>query len=769
MALALLLLVTIAMFFWFQSRYPDLNDKALMGGAIELQDPLSFEARYQIDPVWPVWKKIFYTTINWMFTNRRGMMFGVLFGAAMLTALRYMPKRGFKNAFANSFAGLLIGAPLGVCVNCASPVAAGMYTGGSRAETTLAAMIASPTFNVIVLSMLISLFPVYMVVTKIGFTLALILIAIPLICRILPKEKLSLSGADVSACIISPTDLQNNKMESFTESVWGFARDFARDLWFIVKMTVPLMVLAGFLGSVIATLIPFEMLSDLPVNALTVVGVAVIGVIAPVPMGFDIILAAILLASGTSTTLIMVLLFTLGSYSIYSHIIIARTISSKLAFAMAGAIIAMGILAGVTANFYSNWQVQKAMEKLGISSLIEDMSLFSVTMAHAEQIGGIYISEAPEDISVSASPFVERSKDGETLFYRQEAWHRGIDRPNNFSINSMFTPYNFTPGSAAAGDLDQDGDMDVVMSNIDVKPSVMLFYNDGTGHFTKVDLDLAILDDKTVFGVVPVDVNNDSWPDLFVQTHLEGNYLLLNNQGKFSNENVTEVANRKGALLTLTAGFGDLNHDGYLDVVLGNHEGARMGYFPTERDINRIIFNEAGKLDGSNFREIDDVPGDTLSIILTDFNQDGMLDYAEANDFNQPDLFYFGDGTGALKKITNADEIIPNTPHTTMSIKTADLNNDGDFEILMTQIAGRADSLQGRLRLQPMSEFCKGIEREDDRAKCQKNVDLVSWYKPGGFRLNIDQVDKCDTLEEIDAINCKSLVFRDLAVHAEQA
>ena len=33
----------------------------------------------------------------------------------------------------------VIGTPLGVCVNCAAPIARGMYTSGLRAETTLSA------------------------------------------------------------------------------------------------------------------------------------------------------------------------------------------------------------------------------------------------------------------------------------------------------------------------------------------------------------------------------------------------------------------------------------------------------------------------------------------------------------------------------------------------------------------------------------------------------------------------------------------------------
>ena len=70
---------------------------------------------------------------------------------------------------------MAMGAPLGVCVNCAAPIAKGMYAGGARAESTLSAMVASPTLNVIVLTMLFSILPFYMAVMKIALSLFVIL------------------------------------------------------------------------------------------------------------------------------------------------------------------------------------------------------------------------------------------------------------------------------------------------------------------------------------------------------------------------------------------------------------------------------------------------------------------------------------------------------------------------------------------------------------------------------------------------------------------
>ena len=43
-------IVLTAVTFWSGSRYPSLDEKAIMGGSAALEDPLSFEASIQIQP-----------------------------------------------------------------------------------------------------------------------------------------------------------------------------------------------------------------------------------------------------------------------------------------------------------------------------------------------------------------------------------------------------------------------------------------------------------------------------------------------------------------------------------------------------------------------------------------------------------------------------------------------------------------------------------------------------------------------------------------------
>ncbi len=761
--LAAAALIAFATVFWMQSRYPNLNEKALMGGALELQDPLSFEAKYQLDPTWPLWKKIGYTTVNWIYTNRRGMMFGVLFGAAFLTMLRYLPRRSFKNGFANALLGMGIGAPLGVCVNCASPIAAGMYRGGTRAETTLAAMIASPTFNVVVVSMAFALLPFYLAAAKILLTLAIVLVAVPLICRALPRWQLQVADTEVDSCIVSPIQLRANQPEGIGRGILGFARDFLQDFWYISRMTVPMMILAGFLGAVVATLIPFDQLSDLQVNIATMFLAAVVGIFAPVPMAFDVVLAAVLLNSGLPVGLVMVLLFTLGSFSIYSFIIVSRTISTKAAVLVASAIVVTGVAGGFGVEIYRNWKAEQVLETLG--GLFEDFSLVSQAQAAEVRAPVAFTSDRPDSgIVLTAVGLDGRSPAGEKLFTRMEAWHRGIDRPNKFGMKSMFTPFNFTPGSVSAADIDNDGDDDVVLSSIDNPEGIFVFLNDGKGQFTEGPFDVPGLAGKPIFNAIPADIDNDGWLDLYVSTYVEGNFWLKNSNGQFDATSLKRVMNRPDALVSLVAGFGDLNRDGYLDLALGNHQGTRQGRLPTQRDENRIVFNDLGRLSGDDFFVVPAEPGDTLSILFSDFNMDGLIDYAEANDFNQPDNFFFGDGKGGLKKISRQDGVIPVSTHTTMSIKTADLDNDGKAEMLLSQIAGTADNFANRLLTRPWEEFCSDIERPEDRSACQANIDIRSWYRLGLFSLDLNNAKNCATLPKEEINDCKAIIKRDIAV-----
>lgn len=169
--LASLLSIGIAIFFWIDSRYPSLLKKLHEGKSVHLSGTLSFDALMPVTPGMSMLTRIGHTSVNWIWTNRIGMTFGVCFGAAILTLLPLLPRIRFGSAAADTLLGGITGAPLGVCANCVAPIGKGMYDSGASPNTVLAAMISSPTLNVIVLTMVFALFPLRDAVIRLAFPL----------------------------------------------------------------------------------------------------------------------------------------------------------------------------------------------------------------------------------------------------------------------------------------------------------------------------------------------------------------------------------------------------------------------------------------------------------------------------------------------------------------------------------------------------------------------------------------------------------------------
>ncbi len=755
-AYAFALLATLAAAFWTIARYPDLDDKALMGGAITLEDPLSFEAAIPITEDQSVVERIAFTTLNWLDTNRNGMIFGVSLGAVFLTLLGYINKRSFKGLFSNTLLGASVGMPLGVCVNCAAPIAKGLYAGGARAETTLAAMIASPTLNIVVLTMLFGLFPFYMALTKLVLSILFILLVIPLIVRLLPSSQHVAAHTVGPACSVETPAHPETQKTAFV----SFCRDYAANLWFIVRTTVPLMLLAGFLGAVLATLVPVDLLTDRPFLLFGAVVVALLGVIAPVPIGFDVVLSGALLNGGVDQGYVMILLFSLGIFSIYSFAIVLRTIGARAAMLVTAAVVVVSLGAGAAVHAYHDRQVEKALELLAVA----DTDKFDGTVpgqgsgASAPAMAAKPGADAAFTVELDRVPYRPRSAAGPAAFTRVEAWRIGIDKPVEFSMVDMWPPF-WEGRSVSSGDIDLDGDADLVFAS--TEKGLYVYENDATGRFQSRELDLGVFGKLPIFNAALVDIDNDGWLDLFVTTYRSGNYWIPNDAGSFDVGRAVRVRNRDDAVLSLSLSFADVDKNGFIDVALGNWAAGWYRRVPGEESRNRIVFND-GDLSGKRFTELPGIPGETLSILLTDLNTDGHTDLLVGNDFEIPDYFYIG-GERGFTPITHAQQIIPHTTTTTMSLKADDLWNDGRVSIYAAQIAGRSSNVSERLNMRPIENYCDGIARDDDLATCRKNMSIKQWYRSGN---NFDPTyaSECQAMSGRYAAECRGMLIKDLAI-----
>ena len=350
--------LAIAGIFWTQSRYPALNEKAMMADRLQT-NRLSFDAKFEISQDDSFIKRIFLGTGNWAYTNKQGMTFGVVFGGAFLTLLQLLPRSKRKNGFLNSMKGLFTGTPLGVCANCVAPIGKSMYESGSRIETVLATMISSPTTNIVVLTMLFSLFPFSFALIKVVATLILILVIVPILTKLFFKKE------NESERIKEVSDVHqhgNEKGEEWVSAVSQTIKSLSKNLWYLIYKTVPLMLIAGFLGIVLLEFFPLESFVFLDDSIGTIIVLALLATFIPAPITFDIIVASSLKTAGLSSTLTMIFLIAAGTYSIYPAFILYKTISKKVAVTMFLTVMLVSIGAGLVAGAYDDYRIKKSLE-----------------------------------------------------------------------------------------------------------------------------------------------------------------------------------------------------------------------------------------------------------------------------------------------------------------------------------------------------------------------------------------------------------------------
>lgn len=331
---AIILTLTIALYFWVDSRYPSLLKKLHSGTSIKVSGPIGFDALLPVDPGSPILTRIGRTTVNWIWNNRIGMPFGIGFGAALLTLLPMFPRRRFTSPAANTLLGAFLGTPLGVCANCVAPIGRGLYSAGASSETVLATMISSPLLNVVVLTMAFSLFPLPIALGRLSIPIILLL----LIPFITPKTK----TASVTLGPECPIYTGPNWLHSSGSTLSLYLRNLAR----VFLFTVPLMILAGLLGAISAELFPANTI-PMQVSVLGIIVVAALGTFVPVPVAFDVGLAFVLMSHGVAMPYVVTLLCTLGGFSIYPFLIVGRTVSWGTAIKIFAAITILGILVGL--------------------------------------------------------------------------------------------------------------------------------------------------------------------------------------------------------------------------------------------------------------------------------------------------------------------------------------------------------------------------------------------------------------------------------------
>jgi len=271
-----------------------------------------------------------------------------------------------------------------------------------------------------------------------------------------------------------------------------------------------------------------------------------------------------------------------------------------------------------------------------------------------------------------------------------------------------------TMGSGVAFlDYDTDGWPDLFLVNgtawdghpEDRGATSRLYRNRGDGTFTDVTVRAGL--DRPIYGmgVAAADFDGDGDPDLYV-TAVGDNRLYRNDGGRFIDVTAATgtAGNRPGATegaWSTAAAWLDVDRDGWLDLFVCNYvrwtpetdlfttyDGVNKGYAtPLEYhgESCRLLANREGRRfdDVTTAAGLENPDGKSLGIVTDDFNGDGWLDIAVANDTYQNFLYLNqGDGTfrdAALKAGVAFDEF--GRARAGMGIDVADVTNRGRLSI----------------------------------------------------------------------------------------
>ena len=263
--------------------------------------------------------------------------------------------------------------------------------------------------------------------------------------------------------------------------------------------------------------------------------------------------------------------------------------------------------------------------------------------------------------------------------------------------------------SIALGDVDGDGDLDVVAGNSFEEPN-RLYLNNGTADpFADVTGISITDDDHDTQSIALGDMDGDGDLDVIAgnDARITGErtpdrlYLNIGSENPFAD--VTGINISDDDDYTQSIALGDVDGDGDLDVVAGNSPE----YEDPGSGVNRLYLNNGTADPFANVTglTITDDDHDTSSIALGDVDSDGDLDLVAGN---SPELEDPGSGVnrlylnnGSVNPFANVTGInITDDDHGTLSIALGDVDGDGDLDV----VAGNSFEEPHRLYLNNGSE-----------------------------------------------------------------
>ena len=230
-------------------------------------------------------------------------------------------------------------------------------------------------------------------------------------------------------------------------------------------------------------------------------------------------------------------------------------------------------------------------------------------------------------------------------------------------------------GGVIVDDFDNDGLLDIVVSQVDDCEPLRFFHNNGDGTFTDRTAQAGLSNQTGGLNIIQTDYNNDGCLDILV---LRGGWefprrrsLLRNNCDGTFTDVTAESGLLEPQLASQAAVWTDIDNDGNLDLFIANENGPAQ-LFLNKGDGTFIDISKEAGVDRIAFSK---------GVVAADYDNDGYPDLYVANQ-NGQGFLYHNNGDRTFTDITAAAGI--HSPRFSFVALFFDYDNDGWPDLFIT-------------------------------------------------------------------------------------
>lgn len=318
---------------------------------------LNYHEHFPVEPTDNFGVAVLKSCANFWEANGTGMTFAIIIGGAALSlALSYkkfgnlLQAKGVKGATIGS----IIGMPLNMCANCSAVTSVSLTSQGGSPEATLGVIMGGALLNFIGIVTMFGLFSPAVVISRIVFSILMIIIVVPAIAKMVNKS---------TSAPVAQTDVFKQISCFFPEKNIGQTIVKSGEDWLIavgniaIKL-IPLMLLGTLLTAIFRVIFPNEVLETItdfsPV--IIIVIVSFIGTLLSVPVLFEILLGTLLLQLGFSNGPIAAMVFAAPSFGLFTLVLTKEKLGGyKVPLILLGITFLFSIGAGLLAEFLTQF------------------------------------------------------------------------------------------------------------------------------------------------------------------------------------------------------------------------------------------------------------------------------------------------------------------------------------------------------------------------------------------------------------------------------